>query len=181
MVRDDYDPAKAREYYLRTRKLKGRRLGSDGQPTYKFGGRTEKAASPKTHPAKKKPAVSFVTEKRIGLMKLRLAKLKETLDALLDEAKRRSGVEPTKDVPSDKKVSEKPGSGKAEPTTASEKAAAAKRAKEYREKHPTEESLNEEIKRVEAQIERAKERIRAAAKAARGKAAVQLVSKRPTA
>lgn len=60
----EYDPVKAREYYLRTRKLKGRKVGSaakpinpqsrigyNGKPLKKLGSRMEEDETPNTSPS----------------------------------------------------------------------------------------------------------------------------------
>ena len=90
-----YDAQKAREYYLRTRKLKGRKKGS-GQPTPT--GRNPRGAQPKAAPHPVKPRKTKAqkqkeAEVQVAALKKRLARLKEALAELVKAAKLRSGVE----------------------------------------------------------------------------------------
>ena len=123
-----YDPVKAREYYLRTRKLKGRRKAA-AQPT---GGRPEPAAvvvrskGPPKQSANQKQALAAA---RVAAIQKRLDALKEVLAQLVEQAKKRSGVE-TKPDPKKKEAAKKDD----KPKTAAEKKKDAKAQKERREK-----------------------------------------------
>lgn len=157
-----YDPVKAREYYLKTRELKGRRKGVVKSPV----GRETKtpAASAKNRAVAKAAAkkaknqrLKKIAEARVAKLKARLEKLEKILDELVKQAKARSGVE-TKSKTSDQKTEK--ASQDAKPLTPSEKREAAKKAKERyekeKDKNPT---LSDEAKAIEAKIRNAQERI----------------------
>jgi chromosome segregation ATPase len=139
-----YDATKRREYYLRTRKLKGRKPG---------------AVKPKTKPkltrAQRQAARTRKLEAQVDALKARLEKLREVMAQLTAEAKARSGV---KDTKSSKKTT--PSKGKATPKqqTAAQKAKAAKAAEEYREKHK-DELLADQVKSLNGKIKTIQERI----------------------
>jgi hypothetical protein len=116
-----YDPAKAHEYYIRTRQLKGRRarvgkpastytvsLG-DGSTTILTG---QQLAEQKAYAAK-----------RVGEIKKSLQELGTLLRKAMRDAKEKKA-----------KAEQKA----AKPPTAAEKSAAARESKQYREKHKTE-------------------------------------------
>jgi hypothetical protein len=143
----EYDPAARREYYLKTRKLKGRRVGA---------GKTAIARHPSTVPVKR-PVLSTPkktsderrkeTEARVAALQERLAKLKKVLAELVAQAKARSGVEPTqapKPVPAN--------------ATPKQKADAAKASKDYYEKNK-DEILSEQAKALETQIKSVEDKI----------------------
>ena len=149
-----YDPQKAREYYLRTRELKGRQAGSKdtsagSRPAPKVnlmstptGAKTSSAPKPKSSALEKRKA----TEKRIEEMKGRLEKLRKLLRELVKQAQARSGADPK-----DSKTKAAAGSHK---LTAKERKEAAKRQEEYRKKNPEKkETLTEQEKRLAKQIE----------------------------
>lgn len=159
-----YDPAKRREYYLKTRKLKGRK------PTVKRatanGVRSKTSYTVKQRPKAKPKAQSKTRaqrqaertrklEARVNALKARLEALRAALAELTKQAKSRSGVKPAS------KKSSEPSKGtnkKAEKKTASQKAAAAKQSKEYYEKHK-DEILADEIKSLNGKIKTIQERI----------------------
>jgi chaperonin cofactor prefoldin len=150
----DYDAAKRREYYLKNRKLKGRKHGSPQIAT---------------HPKKTRAQLSQEHQKRleaqVGQLKARLEKLKAALELLVKQAKARSGV---KDTTSKAKAAER--KAKATPTTAAQKkadskprhlTAAQKLAEEkaqakYRSKN---EQLSVEVKSLTDKIKTIQERI----------------------
>jgi uncharacterized coiled-coil protein SlyX len=148
-----YDPAKAREYYLRTRKLKGRKKGS----TINVGAHQKKEAHDehsenqrlKKIAANKK--LKAAAEARVDHLQARLDRLKEVLEELTKQAKARSGVETkttTKEKAENKKANEKADS---KPKTAAEKHADAKASKESREKDG-DPSLHDQAKDITAKI-----------------------------
>lgn len=150
-ARSSYDPVKAREYYLRTRKLKGRRKGGSDDSI----GRRPAGSSP---PGKKTSNRAALVAEREALEN-RLERLKEVLREAVEAAKRRSGVEPTEaktKKSSDKETKEKP-------KTAAEKRKEAKEAKERYEKEkkpglPQElEALRDKIADIRDQIKEALE------------------------
>jgi hypothetical protein len=127
-----YDPKKAHEYYLRTRKLKGRKAGA-GQPPKPgtAGGRT---------PPKKHTQISDLTpqQKRElqAVAKARVEKAQKTLNELNRKLK-------------DKLAEAKKSAREADkPKTAAEKAKAARESKKFRDKHKTEISTKSKAKRA---------------------------------
>lgn len=165
-----YDPVKAREYYLRTRELKGRKKGSKEDP----GGRVEigkVGTAPKVAP---KPTDT----KRKQELLARLNRLKEVLDSMqarVDAAKARSGITtPTKKDETEKKSSEPDKAPKKQ--SAADKRKEAKAAKERYEKNKTAETakgaqaVQDEIEKVQKQIAEARQELAEALAAARAKA-----------
>src|SRR6188768_767944 len=151
----EYDPAKAREYYLRTRELKGRKKGSADEPSggdrkakTQAGKGGAKALQTKTSSKKR----SSTTQAKIDELKKRLAKLKTALAELVAAAKKRSGVDSK--APSGAKGSDSKGTSH---LTAKQK----RENKEYYEKHkdksPDEEleALTKQIKEIRAKIKKA--------------------------
>lgn len=150
-IREDYDPRKRREYYLRTRKLKGRKVGS---------GKTDIARHPSTKSAPVLKPIRSVpkktaeqrrqeTEARVAALQERLDKLRKVLQELVAQAKARSGVEDTKSTPPQKQA----------PQTNQQKAEAAKRSQDYYEKNK-DQILSDKEKTLQGQIKRVEERIR---------------------
>lgn len=138
-----YDAAKRREYYLRTRKLKGRKHGS-AKPVVPHKTRAQRQAE-----RRKKQ------EAQIAALKGRLEKLRTVLAQLTKAAQARSGVD-TKKTTSKTSSSQQKSSGKPEKLTAAQKAKKAKEDKKRREADNTPEaqikSLNEKIKTIQERI-----------------------------
>lgn len=187
-IRHEYDPVQAHLYYVRTRKLKGRKPGQS-PPTpesRQVQWRPGQMAHKPTHQmvATKHPsnsAVKAAADKRVIELKARLEKLRAELKGLVEEAKRRSGVTtPQKDDPQPKGDQTKSDSTKEKPRSQSEKDKAAKAAKEYYDKTHPEVALLTQIADVQKKIEKKREELLKSVKTARRKAAVQFVSKRPT-
>lgn len=152
-----YDAAKRREYYLRTRKLKGRQRGSQQTKHPRVKSKAEIA---KERHAK--------LEDQMLTLKGRLERLQEALKILVEQAKKRSGVKPTKQT-SAKKTPTSQQKADAKPqklTTAQKKAKAeaekkARRAQAIKDGTATNgdlsaevKSLNERIKTIQARIEK---------------------------
>lgn len=145
----EYDPAKAREYYLRTRKLKGRKKGA--APT-----------SVKRMPAGKQTATQLAVRKatqqrkskaaKVKALNARLDKLRKVLADLVAQSKKLSNP---KDQPKAKTGAA--GGAKGKPRTAAEK----RKAKEYYEENKKLKD-NDELKVVQEKIERVKKQIEAA-------------------
>jgi septal ring factor EnvC (AmiA/AmiB activator) len=164
-----YDPVKAHEYYMRTRQLKGRKPGAaesvaSDRRTANFGGaRKVKGNSPVKTPAQRQMEI----EARVDALKVRLKKLREVLATLVEQAQRRSGIEPQK------KTSATTGKdARSKDLSPAEKKKAAERSKEYREKNDPglsdqEESLRKSIQRVEQQIAKAREELKSSIERAR--------------
>jgi hypothetical protein len=120
-----YDAAKAHDYYIRTRNLKGRRTGSRVQapirpsaksPTYtvKVRGKAVKLTGRQLAEQR-----AYAT-KRIGEIKKRLSELNAKFKKMLAEAERKE----SKDRQKSKKA-----------PTAADKSKAARESKQYRDKH----------------------------------------------
>lgn len=140
-----YDAQKRREYYLRTRKLKGRKHGA-AKPVAPHKTRAQRQAE-----RRKKQAA------QIAALKGRLQKLRDVLAAEVKKAQARSGVDTTKAKPASKSsTSAQKSSGKPEKLTAAQKAKKAKEDKKRREAMDTPEaqikSLNEKIKTIQERI-----------------------------
>jgi DNA mismatch repair ATPase MutS len=162
-----YDPAKRREYYLKTRQLKGR---AGGQAFDISSTRTKNSSS---LPPVKKPKVNSKQaefQAKIDALNARLDKLKKVLAELVKQAQARSGVEPA----DTKSSSDKP----AKKLTAKQKADAAKRAKKSAEKNknkpptPSQQvkELETKIKAIQAKIKKMKAEIAAKKKPSKHKA-----------
>lgn len=163
----DYDPAKAHEYYVRTRRLKGRKPGAGGD-----GGRRS-PPTPDT-PSGKSPATKTKTqEERVAAVQRRLDRLKEVLDRLVEEAKVRSGVEPESD--SSKKSESSDSTTPDKPKTRQQQKKDAEAAKERRQKEDPqslsaqERTLRAEVEATQKKIADIREQLRAAVEKARGK------------
>lgn len=186
-IRHEYDPVQAHLYYMRTRKLKGKKPGeappapqprqAQGRPGQMARKPTHKMVAAK-HPSN--AAIKAAADKRVMELKSRLEQLRKELKGLVEQAKKRSGVDPAKDDPKSKADQAKAGSSKEKPKTASEKDKAAKAAKERYDKEHPEAALLTQIADVQKKIEKKREELLKSVKTARRKAAVQFVSKRPT-
>ncbi len=142
----EYNAAKRREYYLRTRKLKGRKKGVFIDPT------ARRAAA-----KAKKLAAHKALQAKVDAMQARLDTLRKVLQTLVDQAQARSGG----DAKSKAAVEKKAADAASEPKTAKEKAAAKKASEKYAKSHPDEKSqplsqqaknLAEKIKTIEGRI-----------------------------
>lgn len=121
-----YDPRKAHEYYLRTRKLKGRKPAAAQPPKLvPTGGRQLPKAPPKKHTQisdlspQQKRELQVVARARVQKAQQKLNELNRKLKDKLAEAKKAE------------RESKKP-------KTAAEKAKDAREAKKYRQSHKTE-------------------------------------------
>lgn len=186
MVRDEglelfhatgqYNPAKAREYYLRTRELKGRQIGrAEPAPLVR-----QKLADTKTlTPREKKAPVSSrkssvqkkeETKAKVARLEKKLDQLKDLLKRLVAEAKERSGVETKKETKTSSSSNSKTANSSTTDSkpTAAQKADKAKKAKaEYKKENPTSKKdeagdLEKEIAAVREKIAKAKADIKEA-------------------
>jgi ubiquinone biosynthesis protein UbiJ len=137
-----YDATKRREYYLRTRKLKGHKPAQ--------------AKPPKKTRAQRQAERRKKLEAQVDALKGRLEKLRTVLAELTKQAKARSGVETKKTnskttTSSTKKPAEKK-------LTPAQKAKAAKASEEYRKKNP-EKALSEDVKSLNEKIQTIQKRI----------------------
>lgn len=139
-----YDPVKAREYYLRTRQLKGRQTSEGDEPTKGRSSSVARYSSPrKKSAAEKTPAQRQKDiEVRVGQLKDRLAKLRKVLTDLTKQVKSNSedSPQPSK-ASSDRKL------------TGSQKAEARKRSKEYYEKNKKDDPASNDTKALEEKIQ----------------------------
>lgn len=170
-----YDPQKAREYYLRTRELKGRKSGSKETP---IGRRPAAPSKQKSHP--KASNLRLVAESRQASLEVRLNNLRDVLAKLLEKAKEGIDTE-TKSDPATKKTSDSK-SSKQEPLTGAAKAKAAKASKDYYEKNKEpsakdDEKLKERIEEVRQKILKIREELKAAIEKARQQSQSKTVPK----
>lgn len=163
-----YDPVKAREYYLRTRKLKGRKPAASKPAPSKTVSKRVQGSVGKPNRAKTKSRQAELKAQKEALEK-RLERLREVLADLVEAAKKRSGGDPNKKKDEKGKAPEtqvdKADRNKAEkdrkPLTAKQKADKAKKAKEeYEKEHPTSlsddvEILREQVKDIQGKIQKA--------------------------
>lgn len=172
----NYDPVKAREYYLRTRKLKGRKKGSSRPaPGQRVGARPPaRRSGGKANRSKTKSRRAELQAQKAALEK-RLDRLREVLKQRVKAAKARSGASnPSKPKAAEKKATKgtapetakdkadrNSSEKKAKPLTSGQKREKAKKAKKaYEKEHPTSlsedvEILREQIKDIQAKIQRA--------------------------
>jgi len=120
-VRHMYDPEYARQYYLRTRKLKGRKKGAG-----KTSASTGLARNDRTRSALKTKKPSAVRARQRQALAARIKTLETKLHKLEAKIRKRE-----QDDRESKKESEKP-------ATAAEKREKAKDSKKYRDKHKQE-------------------------------------------
>lgn len=151
-----YDPAKRREYYLRTRQLKGRQPGSSKPIPSQRAPVLKPPSKPK---AKSKAEIQLERRKhlqaQVDALKLRLEKLRKILQEEVKKAQARSGVKTT---PVKKPSPSKADHTKTQKLTAQQKAKKAEAEKKYREQHPDKfladqvSTLTKKIKLIQQQI-----------------------------
>lgn len=161
-----YDPQKAREYYLRTRRLKGRLKGSSETPHPESGPKNNNDVARRRRQTRQEQ----IEAEREDLQ-IRLDRLRDVLAELVQAAKSRGGSA-NKDTESKAESnnskdtsskSESKSSGKTETKTAAEKNEAAKKARDHYEKNkPEGMSSEQELKALKDKIEDIKSRIEAA-------------------
>lgn len=153
----EYDPVKRREYYLRNRQLKGRKLGS--------GKVTKPRVKSRAEIAKERHAR---LQEQVTALNGRLERLQAALKILVEQAKRRSGVKPTKTAAAKKTAaSQQKTNARPQKLTAAQKKAKAEAEKKARRKEAIKngtatnsdlsaevKSLNERIKTIQARIEK---------------------------
>lgn len=153
-----YDPAKAREYYLRTRELTGRTKGSAADSGGKSVG-SGVAPSPAKPPTK-----PTVKGDRAAILKGRLGRLEEILDDLtarVEAAKARSGIATPTKKPAEADKSKDPSTPSKEKSS-SQKKKDAKAAADRYEKNKTAETskgaqaVQDEIEDVQKAIAEAR-------------------------
>jgi len=162
-LKHEYDPRRAHEYYLRTRKLKGR-LQRDATPNLNPAGRTRGASALAPRALSRKSLQKtpeqhrLEAHERVEALKARLETLRKVLAELVQLAQARSGQDETKtSTPStsDSKL------------TPTQKKVAAEASRKYYEEHkndtlsPSEqlEVLQSKVKAVEAKIQEMREKL----------------------
>lgn len=128
-----YDPAKAHQYYLRTRQLKGRKLGQNVVPSRKnpLVGDTGQSTYTVKLPD---GSTSVVTAKQLSEQKAyaaqRVGEIKKALSAFSSDLKKAMREARMKKAESERNANK--------PPTAVEKSKAARESKQFQEKHKTE-------------------------------------------
>lgn len=188
-----YDPVKAREYYLRTRELKGRTKGSQAPAPSKTP-----AVRPNNQPRPRGRKVqNNEAKKRRAEIEAKKAELEKRLDRLMEILREKvkaakqlnSSAQPKSKVSGKDSSSKSTTSSRSEkrdrkPETASQKRARAKKAKEaYEKENPAAlsqdiEILQEQIKDIRAKIKQATEE--ASSRKNAGKEAKKVRSPRQT-
>lgn len=158
-----YDPVKRREYYLRNRELKGRKHGSGKTTIPRIKSRAEITKERHTK-----------LDQQVTALHSRLEKLQAALKILVEQAKKRSGVDTSKTSVTRKASAstktatpQKKADAKPRKLTAAQKKAKAKAQKESRREQAIIDgtasnsdlssevkSLNERIKTIQARIEK---------------------------
>jgi len=166
---DAYDRAKAHEYYLRTRKLKGRKKGTDkpALSSIRPGSHAPRGLGKKASKATKSPEqLRSEAQVKVAAIKARITKLETALKALLKESNSsKSKTKTPEKTGTQSKSSEKP-------LTAAQKADKKKANAEYYDKNKkpaekkstgTHDMTNEQkIEEVRKQIKAARAQLRAA-------------------
>jgi chaperonin cofactor prefoldin len=173
----DYDPAKARAYYLRTRKLKGRRPGTATPDSPGRGGRRTtvapavKAGGKANRSNTKSRRAELLAQKEA--LEKRLDHLREVLAKKVKEAKALQGKSKPKKVEKDMapetqvdKADRNTAEKAAKPLSGKQKADKAKKAKEtYEKEHPT--TLSNDVEILQHQVKDIQSRIKKAVEDAR--------------
>jgi hypothetical protein len=155
----EYDPAKAREYYLRTRELKGRAVAA-GKAASKASKSITVKPTVKAKTSSDSDRLKKIAEQRVAALKTRLDKLEKLISELVKQAKARTGADaPSSDASGSKSSTGAKSSSDRKPLTAAQKREAAKKAKERREKDG-DQSLSAQAKALDDKIEKAQDRIK---------------------
>ena len=160
----NYDPAKAREYYLRTRKLKGRRKGTSSagpvskSPAAARSNAVKRPAKTNQHAAARKRRRELKAKKEA--LEKRLERLTEALREAVKKAKGKNESQKKKQAPETRKDKADRNANKKgkKPETAAQKKERAKKAKEeYEKKNPG--SLSDDIEVLREQIADVREKL----------------------
>lgn len=169
--RPDYDPAKAKAYYERTKRLKGRNQGSGTPDTSprETGGSSSSSSTPAERAAKR----AETNKAKVKAIRGKIDKVSKHVDALLKERRSRGEKDSDSDKKSEKSTDKKEKSSTekddkpAEKLSASEKAEKNKKARDkYQEEHPQEpsdmtvEELDEKIATGRRRVKELKARLR---------------------
>jgi chromosome segregation ATPase len=155
-----YDPAKRREYYLRTRELKGLKRGSrvvtpKGKPGLASLKPTKAAPHKPTSNLAQIHARRVAVEAKVKVLNEKLKQLRTVLQGLKDQSDKKNQVKGEKPEGADK------GPAKRKEPTAAQKKEAAKKAKEVRDDDPEVKLKNimEKISKLQQQIKDAREKL----------------------
>lgn len=160
----NYDPQKAKEYYERTKKLKGRERARQEDAASKG---QSKAGGPSA--AERAASTSEANKARVESIRGKMSKLDDSLKTLIkkrNEKRPDSSKETTESSTSKEKKTASKEESEKDPLTTSEKAKKAKKAREeyesVAEKEPSEPTLEEldaKITKVRKQIAELKEKL----------------------
>lgn len=154
-----YDAEKAHEYYLRTRKLKGREAAVEEPPAAKkaaFRPSVQPKAAPKVAPAKQSPEQRRAAiAAQVEALRAKLDQLKKVLAELVAQAKARAGVEPEAEptAKEPRNTSDNP-----RKLTPEQRAEAAQRSKDWREANP-DKAMDQDAAKLTRQIEAVEDKI----------------------
>lgn len=132
-VRTPYDPVKAHEYYLRTRQLKGRKLGQERIPTRRSpltGDTTLQTYSVVLPDGQRIVLTKKQLDEQKAYAAQRVRQIKENLKELGTKLREAMAEAKAKKAKAEREA--------AKPKTAAEKSEAARESEKYREKHKTE-------------------------------------------
>lgn len=142
---DTYDPVKAREYYLRTRKLKGRGTGTSraavGRPSPKgeISARLARQAQvAQTQRRAKAASNRKAVEAKVAALQVRMGALQNVLKELVAQQgaeKAKANDKAAKEASGSKSAAGGKSSADRKPLTAKQKSDAAKRSKEHYEEN----------------------------------------------
>lgn len=159
-----YDPVKAREYYLRTRQLRGRPRTAgtfDEAKGKKYYRQVQKAQGKETQKAQRE-----ALEEQKAALRDRVERLNDLLAELVKAAKSRSGIEtkaaPVKSDPEDTsqdKATRNESAKKDTPLTTSQKREKAEKAREEYAKENPGPSLSKDVQQLRAKVEAVKAQI----------------------
>ena len=167
VLQHEYDPVKAKEYYERTKQLKGRQAGQANDPRNRDRELIDGPSNGMSDARREEIAA------RVDALKEQLKVFRAVLKRLVDEAKKRSGLEvdeeedegsepSNSDSESESEEGGKKKKSESEKLTASEKRKKAKAAKEaYIEENPGSEiaEIQKKLDEVTKKIEAAKRKL----------------------
>lgn len=167
-----YDPVKAREYYLKTRELKGRKKGVEKAPTSvdklpswvtdtveveDTSDNIKKVSGP-VKPTVDAGALREAATKRQAQLRARLERLEGVLADLVEKSAQAAGADTKESTEKSKETEKSDSKEKEKPKTAAEKKDAAKKAKEDYEKNkkpessPSDQDLQNQIEAIQKKI-----------------------------
>lgn len=135
-----YDPAKAHEYYLRRRQLKGRRSAGADDISSRSGGHGDQGGTGGSSNSLLRDSRSKDLDARIETLRGKVDQLRELIRLRVDKAKERAGVDKPEDKESktkktaDKKEADSKDKSKDKPLTEKQKADKRKASKEQYDK-----------------------------------------------